>query len=550
MDWPSEDRHPEDRQPEDRLPEDRLPTDRLPTDRLPTDRLPTDRLPEERLPADRLPADRLPADRLPVDRLPTDRLPEERLPADRAALLALGAAAFLLRLPGLGRSLWYDELVTLSSFTASPWAAFTRQVAANNHPLASLLAWAAGAALPEGEAWLRLPFALVGALAAPALAWSGACAGARRAGLLGGALLALSPGAVLLSQQVRGYAPLLLCSALLPGLVCRTLAGAGRGTTLALAACVSLGLASHLTLALPLLLLTGLVAAAGPLRARASAAAQGQALLGLGGGWLLGLLLWAPILGRTVRWSAEALTGGDPGAGGESVGPAELVRLLGGAGPLGAALALLLLALLAAGLPRLLAPRRGGRARGGSGSDRSRVLGLVLLAPLLALGALFLAGAPAYPRLLCLGLPALLLLAGVGLSRLAPRTRAARGFLLVAAWSVVPLGAQAGRELQDLRGAARLARGLAGPQGTVAAEGFAGPLLRAYDPQVRPTLGPDEGELERLLSGDAPVVWIDPYPELTAPARRERLRQALGSPLVLPGSVSSVVVYRRGRNRE
>lgn len=474
------------------------------------------------------------------------RPPDRRGPG-RAALLLLGLLALAVRLPGLSRSLWYDELVTVSSFSASPWQAWTRQVAANNHPAASLLVWAGSLALPEGEGWWRLPFALLGAAAAPALAWSAAGCGARRAGPLGGALLALGPGAVLLSQQLRGYAGLLLASALLPGLLGRLLdepePRRARRLGLALALTAGLGLASHLTLAIPLLLWTGLIACAHRLRL-ATLESQGRALLALLGGWALGLACWAPLLRRTFSWIGDALEDGDPGAGRAGVGPRELLLLLGGPGPAGQALAVLLLALVAPGLVALLARREPERAD-------ARRLGWILLAPLLALLALTVGGAPAYPRFLAVGLPALLLLAAAGLSRLAVRRQAVAGLALLALLALPALGDRAGRELQDMRGAARLARRLAGPQGHVVGEGFAGPLLTIYDPGLLPELGldpPRRAQLEALLDDPtAPLAWIDPYPGLTLEgrARTERLRAALGPPLVLPGIVSDVVVYWR-----
>ena len=454
-----------------------------------------------------------------------------------------------MRLPGLSRSLWYDELFTVFRFAASPLTAFGRQAAANNHPLASLLAWAAEQALPSGEAWLRAPFALLGALAAPALAWSGARAGAPRAGLLGGALLALSPGAVLLSQQVRGYAGLMLAGALLPGLLARAL---GRRpeepalpTLVALVLTAGLGLASHLSLALPLAVWTALVVAAPRLRL-AALPGQGTALVGLAGGGALGLLLLAPTLGRTVRWAADALDGGDPGAGGLALGPHQLLALVGGEGLAGRALALALLGLCASGLISLLVPARGASPA----RVAPRRLGLLLAGPLLGGLGLMLLRAPAYPRFLTLALPALLLGAGAGLSALAPRGRAAALLALLAALAAAPLGAQAGRELQDLRRGATLARHLVGPGAPIVGGGFVGSLLVVYDPERRvlDEPGPERPErpgFEALLRGAAPLAWIDPFPGLTPPERRAELRRLLGEPLVLPGSESPVLVYAR-----
>src|SRR5207245_2223025 len=89
-----------------------------------------------------------------------------------ALALALGLGAIAVRLPGLGRSLWYDELFTLRHFADSFGHAFASQRQANNHPLASILAWAAsrvaGRADPEV---LRAGSVLASALGVVALAW-------------------------------------------------------------------------------------------------------------------------------------------------------------------------------------------------------------------------------------------------------------------------------------------------------------------------------------------------------------------------------------------
>src|SRR3954463_7980795 len=54
----------------------------------------------------------------------------------RFLLILLVVIAAAARLPGLGRSLWYDELFTIRHFTDTLPHALTAQKAANNHPLA------------------------------------------------------------------------------------------------------------------------------------------------------------------------------------------------------------------------------------------------------------------------------------------------------------------------------------------------------------------------------------------------------------------------------
>ncbi len=82
--------------------------------------------------------------------------------------MALGGLALAARVPGLAQSFSYDELFTLTRFATSPAAALTAQVAANNHPPASLLGWLGTQLVPllpaSPEVTLRAPFALLGAL--------------------------------------------------------------------------------------------------------------------------------------------------------------------------------------------------------------------------------------------------------------------------------------------------------------------------------------------------------------------------------------------------
>ncbi|MEZ6183393.1 MAG: hypothetical protein R3F62_00090 [Planctomycetota bacterium] len=401
-----------------------------------------------------------------------------------AAWAGLLACALALRLHGLGRSLWYDELVTLQSFATSGWAALTQQVGANNHPAASLLAWFTPG---SSELALRLPFALLGALAPPALAWSLWRWGWGRAGFLAGVALAVSPPAVLLSQQVRGYAGLLLCAALLPGLA--------RGAPWRGGLVAALGLGFHLSFAL---------AAAGwaGLRPRAARAWA----LGLG----LGAAVWGTAWLRAWPYARRALRAGDPGAG-HRLGSRDLgVWLSGGSWVFGVAF----LAALAWGLTRL---RRRERWLAGP------LLGVLLL---LALGA------PGYPRFAAFALPCACALVGRGLATL-PWPRLGAGLLVLLA--VAPLGAQAQRELQDLRGAAALVRAEGATPYTA---GFATETVRHYLPRV------EEGG-DAFLTARGPAAFVDPFPELSPPALRDALaRDTRVSRIVLPG-VHPVVVYLR-----
>jgi len=408
-----------------------------------------------------------------------------RLHCARLSWAALFLLAFALRCRGLGRSLWYDELVSLRGFGGSLVAVFTRQIGANNHPLASLLLWLD----PAGsEIGLRLPFAVLGAAACPALAWSLARWGWARSGLLAGAALAILPPAVLLSQQARGYAGLMLCVALLPGLAAR---GGRLGT-----AVNALGIGFHLSFVLAALPWLGL-------RRRAAWP------------WLTGLTLGGVacfgVYARTWPWVRRALRDGDLGADHAPLGAAVLWEWISAGSPL---FGVALLAAAGLGLLRLRGPERW------------------LAAPLAGVALLLAVGVPGYPRFAAFALPCLCALVGRGLAGL-PLPRL--GFALLVGCALLPLGAQAQRELQDLRGAASSVDTSEGA--TPYAAGFAVDSVRHYLPEVR-------DDLAGFLNDPGPAAFIDPFPELTPPEVRAELEAHAGKPLILDG-VHPVAVYRR-----
>ena len=97
---------------------------------------------------------------------------------------------------------------------------------------------------------------------------------------------------------------------------------------------------------------------------------------------------------------------------------------------------------------------------------------------------------------------------------------------------------RAGEEVQDYRGAARVARELVGPGGLVVGAGPGGAFVRAYDPRALEAEGwslPDEG---------GPLAVVVPFPAWTPAAQRARLEAGFGL-VVLPGRVSPVAVWVR-----
>jgi hypothetical protein len=316
-------------------------------------------------------------------------------------ILAIALLALSVRLPGLGRSLFYDELFTLVRFADTPLHALFAQRQANNHPLASLLALLARH-VSEDPRVLRAPFALLGALSVLAVAWLAGKDGEAAEGAPGGApRLALGPTLILAllhpahvgaSQEVRGYAALLLAVPLACGLALE-----GKRPRL-LAIAVALGLLAHLTFA-PVVLALALLAA----RER-----SGRTAAALGAGSLAALVFYLPMLSHLAAFARESAFAGGPD------GFLRAVELLGvGDGRLlHPAWAVPFLALAALGARR--APRVGQ---------------VTLAAALLAALALGLLRPLFYARFALFLLPLLLALAGHGAAALA---RTPRGALLVA----------------------------------------------------------------------------------------------------------------------
>jgi hypothetical protein len=297
--------------------------------------------------------------------------------------VAIFFVALLVRVPGLARSLWYDELFTLRHFADSPAHALLEQKHANNHPLASLVAFFARQVSEDPRA-LRLPFVVLASLGVLATARLGRTRGAALAAAL---LAVFHPSLVAYAQEVRGYAPLLLLGPLVT-----VLALEGRRTWL-LAVSVALGLLAHATLG-------ALVAALALLALRERA---WETLKGLAVGAALGLAIGAPTL--PVRFVAHGPSGPD--------GIADVAVLLGtnDARLLHPAFAapLLLLALV--------------------GTGRARRLALVTAVTALLLALPILLRAPFHARFALVLLPLIIGLAGEGAARLVEGRRA----LLVAA---------------------------------------------------------------------------------------------------------------------
>jgi uncharacterized membrane protein len=121
--------------------------------------------------------------------------------------------ALLVRVVGLERrSIWFDEAVTYVNALA-PWSSLLDAARADVHPPLTYALYHLWPLVDAGDAWLRLPSAVLGAAAAPlAWGWARRLAGERVA-LATGLFAALSPFLVDLSQEARMYGLLLLLTA-------------------------------------------------------------------------------------------------------------------------------------------------------------------------------------------------------------------------------------------------------------------------------------------------------------------------------------------------
>lgn len=133
--------------------------------------------------------------------------------AGAAVLVALTVIAAVLRAIGLNDGLWFDEILTLVLFVRpSLERIVTEYPNSNNHPLYSVLAHFTVGAFGE-HAWsLRLPAAILGVAAVPAVYALGRAVTDRRESLLAAALIAVSYHHIWFSQNARGYTALALCA--------------------------------------------------------------------------------------------------------------------------------------------------------------------------------------------------------------------------------------------------------------------------------------------------------------------------------------------------
>ncbi len=144
-------------------------------------------------------------------------------------LVAIVAVAALLRLPELAtQSLWYDEAATWHQVNGSLLDVFIETANDNYPPLYNVLAWVSLQLFGDSEWALRLPAALLGVAAVPMIYLCGARIADRLVGLFAALLLALSSFHIWYSGEARMYTLLLFAATAHVHAIVGLLKGEGR----------------------------------------------------------------------------------------------------------------------------------------------------------------------------------------------------------------------------------------------------------------------------------------------------------------------------------
>jgi hypothetical protein len=489
-----------------------------------------------------------------------------------AGLAVLALLALALRLPRLTESLWYDEIADFLAFGAfGPGATMGNYFTPSNHVLSGILCWAsvtlAGGA---NEAVLRLPALFASLATVPACWWLAREATVesgrpRAAALLPWivALLAAVAPVLLLSVEARGYAIMILSSALATALLLRgTRRGEGAGTGdvqlriwILYAIVVSLGTWAHLVTACVAVGHAALLAADLRVAVRRRAAFAGLLAVALAA--TLTLILYSPLLPDllSIRGQFKASDGDEP----TLLGPEGLHSLLqmGGAWSWWAA------------LPGIAMATLGAIATTGDAALRRAVVASLLG----AVAAVVLAWAGdswLYARFLLFAMPAALLLIAAGVTTMVGeravgrngarratwrRALAAAALLLVVGSWMADLALRPPK--QPLREAIAVVANAKRPGDRVATIGLADNVLDWYGSlrgvEVLPS-GPLGREISAVLDRQQPSWVIVLYERSVPPERFAELAERGFSPYRrLPGWVDwgngDVVIYRRSTER-
>ncbi|MEP7365350.1 MAG: glycosyltransferase family 39 protein [Acidobacteriota bacterium] len=172
----------------------------------------------------------------------------------RLPILALLAAALLLRLYRLNDGLWYDEIGTWIRYMHLPLAQIPFVYGSENqHFLFSILARASLLVFGESNWAFRLPAALFGVASIWSTWWMARMVTTPREAFFSAALLTFSYHHVWFSQNARGYSGLLFWTMLASGFLIRGLEGNTRRDWLLWAVCAALGVYTHATMSFVLI---------------------------------------------------------------------------------------------------------------------------------------------------------------------------------------------------------------------------------------------------------------------------------------------------------
>jgi mannosyltransferase len=130
-----------------------------------------------------------------------------RVSPQTAVVAVATIAAFWLRLGTItAESLWWDEVVTLQQTRGSFGDLIALTAADNYPPLHNILVQLSLRLFGETEFGLRLPSAILGALTVPLCYWTGAQLGSRTGGMIAAVLLTVAGFHIWYSQEARAYA--------------------------------------------------------------------------------------------------------------------------------------------------------------------------------------------------------------------------------------------------------------------------------------------------------------------------------------------------------
>ncbi len=160
-------------------------------------------------------------------------------------MVLLVLAAALLRFANLNSDLWLDEIGTLVTYVRLPMDQIVRTYGSmNQHLLYSILARMSVLCFGESAWALRLPAALFGVAAIPALYYAACVMTSEREALLASAMLAFSYHHIWFSQDARGYSAMVFFSLLGTGFLIRGIAREGWGYWVAYVLSMTLGVVS------------------------------------------------------------------------------------------------------------------------------------------------------------------------------------------------------------------------------------------------------------------------------------------------------------------